>query len=117
MSISIERAYDFYKHEKPKGSYAVLVDRIWPRGIRKEQLLLDEWARQLAPSTPLRKWYSHDVAKWTEFLRRYREELAPQKDELLRLKKLSQHQQLILLYGARDTEHNQAVALKYLLER
>lgn len=117
MSITIERAYDFYKHEKPQDSYVVLVDRIWPRGIKKEQLHLDEWAKHLAPSTPLRKWFSHDAEKWQEFLRRYREELGPQKSELERLKKLSRHRPLILIYGAKDSEHNQAVAIKSLLER
>ncbi len=116
MSIKIERAYDLYKREKPAGSYTVLVDRIWPRGIRKEQLPLDEWAKQLAPSTELRKWFSHDTQKWPEFLRRYQVELQSQKDELHRLKELSRHRQLILIYGARDHEHNQAVALKKLLQ-
>lgn len=117
MSVQIERAYEFYKHEKPDGTYAVLVDRLWPRGIRKEQLHLDEWARQLAPSTQLRKWYAHDVNKWPEFQRRYQEELEPLKDELQRLRRLARQSHLILIYGAKDSEHNQAVALKALLQQ
>ncbi len=117
MGISIERAYDFYKQEKPKGSYAVLVDRMWPRGIKKEQLQLDEWAKQLAPSTPLRKWFAHDINKWQEFLKRYHEEVGAYQDELRRLKQLSRNHHLILIYGAKDREHNQAIALKSLLEQ
>lgn len=116
MSINIERAYEFYKHRKPEKSYAVLVDRIWPRGIKKEQLNLDEWAKQLAPSSQLRKWFAHDAAKWQEFQHRYQEELKPLHDDLHRLKEISRHRQLILLYGAKDREYNQAVALKKLLQ-
>lgn len=115
MAISIERAYEYYKHDKPKGTYVVLVDKLWPRGIRKEALHLDEWAKHLAPSNELRKWFAHDESKWTEFLHRYEEELKPQHDELHRLKEVAQSRQLILLYGAKDTEHNQAVALRNLL--
>lgn len=92
-----------------------MVDSLWPRGISKEKLHMDEWARQLAPSAELRKWFSHDESKWQEFMRRYADELKPLHKELHRLKEISQHKQLILLYGAKDTEHNQAVALKYLL--
>lgn len=116
MAITTERAYEFYKHAKPQGSYAVLVDRIWPRGVSKEQLQLDEWARHLAPSTALRKWYAHDADKWPEFSCRYRKELEPLQAELQRLKEVSRHKRLILLYGARDTQHNQAVVLKDLLQ-
>lgn len=116
MAIRIERAYEFYKHDKPKGAYVILVDKLWPRGISKEKLHLDEWARHLAPSSELRKWFAHDESKWTEFMHRYEEELKPLHGELQRLKEVSQHRQLILLYGAKDTEHNQAVALKDLLQ-
>ncbi len=115
MAITIERAYEFHKHEKPKGTYVVLVDKLWPRGISKEKLKLDEWARHLAPSTELRKWFAHDDSKWAEFIRRYEAELIPLNDELQRLKEISRQKQLILLYGAKDTQHNQAVALKHLL--
>lgn len=116
MPITIERAYDFYKHPKPKGSYAVLVDKLWPRGLRKENLKLDEWDRHLAPSNELRKWFSHETDKWPEFKRRYGKELEQQNDELQRLKEMARHKQLILLYGAKDTQHNQAVVLKDLIQ-
>jgi uncharacterized protein YeaO (DUF488 family) len=116
MEIKIERAYEFYKKAKPEGSYAILVDRIWPRGISKEKLQLDEWAKHLAPSTELRKWFAHDANKWPEFRRRYREELKPLQCELEQLQEMAQRKQLILLYGAKDTEHNQAVVLKDLLQ-
>lgn len=116
MEIKIERAYEFYKHEKPKNGYAILVDGIWPRGISKEALQPDEWARHLAPSTELRKWFAHDAEKWPEFKRRYKKELKPREDELERLREVAQHNQLILLYGAKDTEHNQAVVLKDLIQ-
>jgi uncharacterized protein YeaO (DUF488 family) len=116
MSVTIERAYEFYKHPKPKGSYTVLVDKLWPRGISKEKLKLDEWDKRIAPSNELRKWFSHEADKWPEFIRRYREELKTQQDELQRLKKLSRRKQLILIYGAKDQEHNQAVVLRELIQ-
>lgn len=115
MTVRIERAYEFHKHDKPESSYIVLVDKLWPRGISKEKLELDEWARDLAPSTELRKWFAHDENKWPEFIRRYKEELKTRHDDLQRLKEVARQKQLILLYGAKDTEHNQAVVLKQLL--
>ena len=117
MSIEIERAYEFYKHRKPKGSYAVLVDRIWPRGISKEKLQLDEWDKHLAPSDELRQWFSHEEGKWGEFTHRYRKELKGQQSELERLKSVAARKKLILLYGAKDTQHNQAVVLKALIQQ
>lgn len=116
MAVTIERAYDYYKHPKPRGSYAVLVDKLWPRGINKEQLELDEWDRHLAPSNELRKWFSHQTEKWPEFMRRYREELKTQQDELRRLKQVARRKRLILVYGTKDQEHNQAVVLKELIQ-
>jgi len=115
MAIILKRAYHFIHEPKPEGAYAVLVDRVWPRGISKEKLQLDEWAKHLAPSDELRKWFAHQTERWPEFRRRYREELKPFYGELEQLKRLSQRQCLILLYGARDTEHNQAVVLRELL--
>lgn len=116
MDIILKRAYYFIHEAKPEGAYAVLVDRVWPRGISKEQLQLDEWAKHLAPSDELRKWFAHQAERWPEFRRRYREELKPFRGELEQLKRLSQRQCLILLYGARDTEHNQAVVLREVLQ-
>lgn len=113
MPIEIQRVYD----DPPPGSaYRVLVDRIWPRGVSKASLDLDEWCRDVAPSNELRKWFGHDPDKWDEFRQRYKEELATHKDDLDRLREKAQSRNLILLYSARDTERNQAVVLRDVLE-
>jgi uncharacterized protein YeaO (DUF488 family) len=94
----------------------VLVDRVWPRGISREQLALTEWARELGPSTELRKWFGHDPDRWNEFRRRYRAELSKKSDQLKAVAQLAQKGRLVLLYSAKDEEHNQAVVLKDVLE-
>lgn len=116
MAIEVKRVYQFIKEEKPRDAYAVLVDRLWPRGVSKQQLQIDEWAKDLAPSNELRKWYAHQDAFWPEFRRRYQEELKPLTGELEQLRRIAERQPLILLYGARDTEHNHAVVLCELLQ-
>lgn len=118
MSIRVEnqRAYDFVQRERPKHAHVVLVDRIWPRGLSKQSLEGVNWLKQLAPSTELRKWFDHRESRWKEFKRRYRSELHCCEDELDRLRAIARRKRLILLYGSRDTEHNQAVVLKDLLE-
>jgi uncharacterized protein YeaO (DUF488 family) len=94
----------------------VLVDRLWARGISKEKAHLDLWLKDIAPSDELRKWFSHDPKKWTEFEKRYKAELTTKNELIDQLKKLEkQHKQVTLLYGAKDTEHNNAVVLKKLL--
>jgi len=95
-----------------------LVDRIWPRGVRKDALKPDLWLRELAPSTELRKWFGHDPRRWEEFKRRYHSELQrPEGQELLHeLLALAGKGPVTLLYGARDEEHNEAVALREFLE-
>ena len=95
----------------------VLVDRIWPRGLTKSEVSMDLWLKEIAPSTALRKWYGHDPAKWREFCRRYAAELdeKPQLTTLLQVK--SGEGPITLLYSARDSRHNQAVALKAYMER
>jgi len=107
-------------YEAPEASdgYRVLVDRIWPRGVSKEKAQIDLWMKEIAPSDALRKWFGHDPERWEEFQRRYRKEL--QKDialtnQLQQLEK--QHGTLTLVYSARDEDHNQAVALRAILER
>jgi len=94
----------------------VLVDRVWPRGVHKESLALDSWAREVAPSDELRRWFDHDPKRWPEFQRRYREELSGKRLELKKLAQLARGGRLVLLYGARDEERNQAVVLKDVLE-
>ena len=94
----------------------ILVDRLWPRGLKKEAAELDGWIRELAPSDALRKWFAHDPAKWTEFQRRYRAELKSQSEAMAELAARAREGTLTLLFGAKDTEHNNAVALAELLE-
>lgn len=115
--IRIERVYEFIDRDKPPSEYAVLVDRIWPRGVSKAALPMDEWAKDLGPSTALRKWFGHDPEKWNEFKDRYRAELESRQKELERLAAISKARTLTLLYSARDEEHNQAKALAEILER
>lgn len=115
-TIQVKRAFDFVNEKKPANAHVVLVDRVWPRGLRKDELGLDEWARHLAPSMELRKWFNHDPDKWEEFRKRYRQELTDEKPEVHRLMELASDTTLVLLFGARETEYNQAVALRDFLE-
>ena len=97
----------------------ILVDRVWPRGVTKARARLDAWMKEVAPSTPLRKWFGHDPAKWRGFRERYRKELtAPgQIDTLTDLAKRSRHETITLIYSAADEQHNQAVALKDFIDK
>lgn len=107
-AIRLRRAYD------PPGEddgYRVLVDRVWPRGVRRDDLALDEWCRDVAPSTDLRRWFGHDPAKFAEFRDRYLAELAGN-PHVTRLAGLASSGPMTLVYGAADTEHNQAVVLR-----
>lgn len=114
--IRLRRAYDELSLED---GYRVLVDRVWPRGRTKEQLQLDAWERDLGPSTGLRKWFGHDPARWTEFQARYHAELeAPEQAKTLDvLAEQARRGPLTLVYGARDTEHNQARVIADELHR
>ncbi|MEP6889535.1 MAG: DUF488 domain-containing protein [Nitrospirota bacterium] len=113
--IRIKRAYD---EPSLDDGIRILVDRIWPRGVTKKRAHVDAWRKELAPSTPLRKWFGHDPAKWFEFRNRYRTELtgSDQASALKELARLSRHRIITLVYGAADEEHNQAVVLKELLD-
>ena len=112
--IKLKRVY-----EKPsrQDGLRVLVDRLWPRGLTKERAAVDWWAKDVAPSTELRKWFGHDPAKWKQFQIRYRKELKMKKDALQELKQKSKGQTLTLVYGARDEEHNEALVLKVILAK
>lgn len=114
MKIRIKRAYD--KPEKDDG-YRVLVDRLWPRGIKKEDLKIDDWYKDVAPSNELRKWFGHDSAKFGEFKDRYFAELTGSNAASKLLVSMDLASQLTLVYSAKDTEHNQAVVLKEYLEQ
>lgn len=112
MALRLKRAYD--RPEREDG-YRVLTDRLWPRGVRKDQARLDEWARELGPSSELRRWFGHDPAKFDEFRRRYRDELSGQAEKLAELRRRARQGTVTLVYSARDTEHNDAVVLAELL--
>ena len=114
MKIHVRRVYD--KPEAGDG-VRVLVDRLWPRGLRKETAAVDHWFRELAPSTELRRWFGHDPDRWEEFRRRYAAEL-DRRPEILEplLELLRKSPRVTLLYAAKDEEHNNAVALAHYLE-
>jgi uncharacterized protein YeaO (DUF488 family) len=111
--ITTERVYE--KQARRGGYY--LVERLWPRGIRKESLRLDGWLREVAPSTELRRWFSHDPDKWSEFRRRYFAELDRNRQAWQPLADAARRGPVTLLYSSRDTEHNNAVALKDYLDK
>ena len=112
MAVRIKRVYD---PPEPSDGYRVLVDRLWPRGITRERAQLDEWARELAPSSELRRWFGHDPARFEEFRRRYAAELAAHPEKLEELRARARAGTLTLVYSARDTEHNDAVAAAEVL--
>ena len=117
MSVNAERIYDFLERDKKKNEYVVLVDRVWPRGIKKASLNMDDWAKSLAPSKELRKWFNHDPERWSEFKSRYRSELKDHQDKIQELHEVAGKQPVTLLYRAKDREHNQAVVLVDVIER
>jgi uncharacterized protein YeaO (DUF488 family) len=105
-----------YEPAEPGDGFRILVDRIWPRGISKQRARIDFWMKEIAPSTQLRKWFGHDPQHWTEFKKRYREELSKNKDLIKEMRSLEkEHGTVTLVYSAHDEEHNQAVALKTFL--
>ncbi len=110
--IRIKRIYD---PASPGDGRRILIDRLWPRGLKKEEARFDEWLKDLAPSDELRKWFSHDPAKWSEFQKRYRSELRGKAELLESLRTEARKGTVTLLYSARDEEHNNAVVLKELL--
>jgi uncharacterized protein YeaO (DUF488 family) len=95
----------------------VLVDRLWPRGVSRARAELDEWQKQLAPSTELRQWFGHEPSRFEEFRRRYLEELRGQRSRLSALRRRARAGTLTLVYAARDSEHNEAVVLAGVLRR
>lgn len=114
MDVRIRRAY---QGPRRGDGFRVLVDRVWPRGVRKEDLELDAWWKELAPSTDLRKWFGHAPERWEGFKERYFEELDAVPEAVDALLERVERGRVTLLYGARDERHNQAVALREYLER
>ena len=107
LKIQIKRIYE---PAEVTDGYRVLVDRLWPRGVSKDGASLDAWMREIAPSSELRRWFGHDASLWREFKRRYASELDTRQDLVAEILSLAKARPVTLLYSARDTEHNQAVA-------
>lgn len=114
MAFTIKRIYE--KPEKEDG-YRILIDRIWPRGIRKEDAKLDEWVKEIAPSTELRKWFDHKEERFQEFSKKYQAELKSHKELIHEILEKAKDKKVTLLYGAKDEKHNQAVVLQAFLEK
>ncbi|HRN26752.1 MAG: DUF488 domain-containing protein [Ignavibacteriaceae bacterium] len=112
-NIKIKRVYDEYSS---KDGIRILIDRLWPRGVKKEDARIDEWMKDIAPSDSLRKWFNHDPEKWGEFKKKFSAELSKNKklcEELVNKGRTN----LTLIYSAKDEEHNNAVVLKNYLEK
>jgi uncharacterized protein YeaO (DUF488 family) len=114
VDIRLKRVY-----EKPAGADGrrVLVDRLWPRGLTKQEAQIDDWLKEVAPSNRLRKWFGHDPARWTEFKKRYAAELKGHRGQAEQLAQKAKKRTITLLFGAKDVEHNNAVAFKEYIEK
>lgn len=108
LSIQTKRIYE---EPAPEDGYRILVDRLWPRGVKKDEAQLDEWNKELAPSTTLRKWFHQDLQRFDDFSLHYQEELLQCKDELHRVRKIGESRALTLLYAAKDSSKNHATVL------
>ena len=114
MDIRLKRAYE---PASADDGYRVLVDRLWPRGVSKQQARLDEWEKELAPSSELREWFGHEPGRFAEFRRRYIDELRANAPRLKELRQRARAGTLTLVYSAHDPEHNDAVVLAEVLRR
>ena len=115
MPVNISRAYD---QPGARDGVRILVDGLWPRGVKKAELKISAWEKSIAPSKALRTWYAHDPAKWPEFRKRYRAELAksPRKEALDRLIAMAKQASLTLVFGARDAEHSNAAVIAEVIQ-
>ena len=113
MKIKLKRIYD---QPTPQDGVRVLVERLWPRGISKAQAQVDLWLKEIAPSTPLRKWFSHDPTKWNEFKTKYFAELPQHQSVLEDLRERAQKEQVTFVFASKEERYNNAVALKEYLE-
>ncbi|MEC3608734.1 DUF488 family protein [Bacillus glycinifermentans] len=116
MPIVLQRIYN--EHPRLEGR-RILIDRVWPRGISKEDARLDEWMKEIAPSPSLRKWFQHDPEKFEQFKEAYQEEIrqdAEKQTKLKELRDMMKNERVVLLYGAKDEIHNHAIVLKEMLE-
>lgn len=110
--VLLKRAYE---PPAPEDGARILIDRLWPRGITKDALALDQWAKELAPSTVLRQWFGHEPARWAEFQKRYAHELENHAEALDALRERARTGTVTLVYGAHDEAHNNAVVVRALL--
>lgn len=112
LDVRLKRAYE---RPSTRDGVRILVDRLWPRGLRKEEAAIERWMKDVAPSTELRHWFGHDPGRWEEFERRYRAELADNRSLVDELRAIASRRTLTLVYSARDEQHNQAVVLRDVL--
>jgi uncharacterized protein YeaO (DUF488 family) len=112
--VKTKRIYD---PASPDDGRRILIDRLWPRGIKKEEAKIDEWLRDIAPSAELRKWFSHDPEKWQEFKKRYKRELKDKSELVRTLRAKAKKGTITLLFASKDTEHVNAAVLKEVLDR
>jgi len=112
LDVKLKRAYSSPSTED---GVRILVDRLWPRGLRKSAAAIDRWLKDVAPSTELRHWFGHDPSRWDEFRRRYRAELSRNTGPLNELRAMARKGPLTLIYAARDELHNEAVVLRDVL--
>ena len=113
MPIRIKRVYE---EPAPDDGYRVLIDRLWPRGLKKSQVRFDQWLKEVSPSSELRQWFGHDPEKWAQFKTRYFRELGQQPEAVAKLHKLAAEGTLTLLFGAKAARYSNAAALKEYLE-
>lgn len=111
--FALKRAYE---KARPEDGSRFLVDRLWPRGVKKADLRIDAWIKDAAPSDALRRWFGHDPGKWADFRRRYFAELNSHPEAWEQIRTAARHGRVTLVYSAQDTEHNNAVALKEYLD-
>ncbi len=111
--VKVKRVYE---HAEASDGVRFLVERLWPRGMKKEELKMEAWLKEVAPSDGLRRWFAHDPVKWKEFQKRYRTELESNPNAWKPILESSKRGDVTLLYSARDIEHNNAIVLKSFLE-
>jgi uncharacterized protein YeaO (DUF488 family) len=111
-NVKLKRAYD---DPVAADGLRILVDRLWPRGVKKDAAAIDLWAKDLAPSTELRKWFGHDPGHWEGFRRRYTAEIRQHREQLDKIRTLARRGTVTLIYAARDQEHNEAVIIRDML--
>jgi uncharacterized protein YeaO (DUF488 family) len=114
VDVRLKRAYD---PVSPSDGYRILIDRLWPRGVSRAEVRLDEWDKDLAPSPELRAWFRHDPSRFEEFRRRYVEELRAQRTRIAGLRRQAREGTVTLVYASKDTEHNDAVVLAEVVRR